>query len=541
MALRDTLSAIRKFFTLQPAYTSAPLESPTTEAKANPAGPLIVSSYGYSQPVRTPRRFDNLADAGFNQQPAIFRAITLISTACAGIPWVLYERKGSNRRGTEIDQHPLIDLMQKPNPNQGWGKFFEAYVAYLYIAGNSYIYANRAQNGKGAPVELWTLRPDRMRVVPDEKQFVRGFTYEVNGKHIDFDPTNCMHTKTFAPLDDWYGMSPLVVAARSVDILNAGGDWNLALVQNSGRVPGFFVSDERLADTQFSRMREQLLDRYTGTRNVGLPGLLEQGIKWEATGVTPLEMDWGGLTMHEQRNVALAIGVPSEMLADPEVKTYASYSEARAGFYTETVLPLMDILRDEMNRWLVPMFAPGLWLDYDTEEIEALAPLRASRWAQVNTANFLTIDEKREAVGYDPLPDGKGNVIVLLTSNATLDQVEHGQADGAMNGTGNKPVVGHVIDANPKPQGLPPPREASDADEGDPTPAPEGNQPGQSGVMDDSIGDAGIDVGEKAYDPLDDLLAGKVIRLKDYRPKAVAPMAPGSPSHRRIPTATNAS
>jgi hypothetical protein len=154
--------------------------------KANPAGPLIVSSYGLSQPVRTPRRFDTLAQEGYNSAPPIFHAINLIATACAGIPWVLYERKGPNRRGTEVDQHPLIDLMQKPNPNQGWGKLFEAYVSYLYISGNSYLWANRLNGGKGKPVELWTLRPDRMRVVPDEKQFVSGFQYEVNGRHIDF-------------------------------------------------------------------------------------------------------------------------------------------------------------------------------------------------------------------------------------------------------------------------------------------------------------------------------------------------------------------
>lgn len=511
MGIRDTL---RRLLTLQPSITVAPAP---TESKANPAGPLIVSSYGLQQPVRTPRRFDNLADAGYNQQPAIFRAINLIATGCAGIPWVLYERKGSNRRGTEIDQHPLIDLMQHPNPNQGWGKFFEAYVSYLYIAGNSYLWANRTQGGKGPPVELWTLRPDRMRVVPDEKQFVRGFTYEVNGKHIDFTTGETLHTKTFAPLDDWYGMSPLVVAARSVDILNNGGDWNLALLQNSGRVPGFFTVKERLGDVQFSRMREQLLDRYTGTRNVGLPGLLDGGdIGWMPAGMTPLDMDWGKLSTHEQRQVALAIGVPSEMLGDSDVKTFANYGDARASFYTETVLPLMDILRDELNRWLTPMYGANLWLDYDTEEIEALAPLRAARWAQVNTANFLMIDEKREAVGYDPLPDGKGQVIVLLTTNATLDQVEHGEADGAMNGTGNKPVVARTIGGG----GLPPQRDANTTDEGDPTPAPEGDGPGDSGVLDDSIGQAGIDGGmkrRKRRDPLDDILAGKVVQLHEYR------------------------
>lgn len=510
------------------------------ETKSNPAGPLIVSSYGYSQPVRTPRRFDNLASEGYNRQPPVFRGINLIATACAGIPWVMYERKGNNRRGVEVNDHPITQLMQKPNPNQGWGKFFESYVAFLFIAGNSYLWANRLQNGKGQPAELWTLRPDRMRVIPDEKQFVRGFTYEVNGRHIDFDDTSVLHTKTFSATDDWYGMSPLVVAAGSVDTRNAGADWNLALLQNSGRVPGFFVSKERMGDVQFSRMREQLIDRYTGTRNVGLPGLLEDGVTWVANGMTPMDMDWGGLDRNTMREICMVIGVPPEMMGDPEVKTYASYSEARAGFYTETILPFMDIARDELNRWLTPMYGAQFWLDYDTEEIEALAPLRAARWNQVNSATFLTVNEKREAVGYDAIPGG--DVIILLQTNATLNEVVAGQVGTGTGQGGNQPNQVRVIPSGAP--GLPPSRDANDTDEGDPSPSPEGDQPGQSGVLDDSIGDAGVDAGMKQrralimhqYDPLDDVLAGKVVRL---RPKASAPVVVrSSVSHRRTEVAT---
>jgi hypothetical protein len=326
-------------------------------------------------------------------------------------------------------------------------------------------------------------------------------------------------------------MSPLVVAARNIDIFNAGGDWNLALVQNSGRTPGFFVSDERLADTQFQRMREQLIERYTGSRNVGLPGLLEQGVKWVQNGMTPMDMDWSKLSLNQQRMFAITIGVPPEMLGDPEVKTYASYSEARASFYTETVLPLMDILRDEFNRWLVPMYDARLWLDYNTEDIEALAPMRAARWAQVNAATFLTVDEKREAVGYDALPNGLGKVIIVLNTNATLEAVVE-----AANALPVKPAESPEAVKPPGANvpGLPPGKDANDTDEGAPSPAPEGDNPGDSGVPDGGMGGA-VNGGDKSYDPLDDILAGKVVRI---RPKAAAPVVRRSISHRRDRNAT---
>lgn len=499
-----------------------------TSTKADPTGALIVSSYGLSQPVRTPRRFDKLADEGYSQNPPVFRAINIIATAVAGIPWQLFSRKGvkgalfSGRKGhtphgQQIDTHPLLDLMQRPNPTQGWGKFIEAYTSYLYIAGNSYLWANQPKRG-GAPVELWTMRPDRMRIIPDAKQFVSGYTYEVNGQRIDFDVASMLHTKTFAALDDWYGMSPLVVAARAIDIRNSGGDWNLAMVQNSGRVPGFFVTTEKLGDTQFERMREQLIERYTGSRNVGIPGLLEEGLGWVEAGKTPRDMDWLNLSREQGRDIAMTLGVPSELLGDSTNKTFSNYSEARASLYTETVLPLMDIIRDELNRWLTPMFGSGIYLDYDREDIEALQEQRGRLYQWVGKAQFLTINEQRDILGYPQRPEG--DVIVVNINSATLDEVSDGTA------------VHHVLPSVPlggqpaKPAASGMPNEGSDTDEGAPTPASnaaDAGSPGGTGVSDGGMASA-TDSAMKArsqpaqvYDPLDDLLAGKVIH---FDPKA---------------------
>lgn len=514
----------------QPASSRSRLGAwPAVESKADPVGALVVSSYGLSQPVRTPRRFDKLADEGYQQCPPVFRAINIIATAVAGIPWQLFSRKGIKgvvRRqrfwkghtphGEQIDDHPLLDLMQHPNSEQGWGKFVEAYVSYLYISGNSYVWANQPRSG-GAPVELWTMRPDRMRVIPDEKQFVSGYTYEVNGQRLDFPKPTMLHTKTFAALDDWYGMSPLVVAARAIDIRNSGGDWNLALVQNSGRVPGFFVSKERLGDTQFERMREQLLERYTGARNVGLPGLLEDGVTWVANGMPPTDMDWSNLNADQSRDIAMTIGVPAELLGDNRAKTFSNYQEARASLYTETVLPLMDVIRDEWNRWLVPMYGPGYYLDYDREDIEALQEERGRLYQYVGKATFLTINEQRDMLGYPPRPEG--DVIVVPLQSATLEEVSDGAAaPGAQPG---KPLVAPTQPGKPN--------EANTPDEGAPTPAPDaaGNpsasdKPGSTGVSDGGMASATDSAmksnGKRAqYDPLDDLLAGKVIR---FDPKA---------------------
>jgi phage portal protein BeeE len=58
-----------------------------------------------------------------------------------------------------------------------------------------------------------------------------------------------------------------------------------------------------------------------------------------------------------------------------------------------------------MSAWLGPAFGEGLRLWYDADQIEGLSAERDALWARIGTAGFLTDDEKREAVGYQPAND----------------------------------------------------------------------------------------------------------------------------------------
>jgi phage portal protein BeeE len=60
----------------------------------------------------------------------------------------------------------------------------------------------------------------------------------------------------------------------------------------------------------------------------------------------------------------------------------------------------------ELNLWLAPFFGKSLRLAYDHDNIAALQPKREAAWAKVSTADFLTINEKRHAVGYSPIAGG---------------------------------------------------------------------------------------------------------------------------------------
>jgi hypothetical protein len=74
------------------------------------------------------------------------------------------------------------------------------------------------------------------------------------------------------------------------------------------------------------------------------------------------------------------------------------------------VLPLVNRTAKAFSAWLSPAFGERLELRPDLDQVEALSIEREALWARLNQVTFLTINEKRAAVGYGPLErDGPGD------------------------------------------------------------------------------------------------------------------------------------
>ena len=71
-----------------------------------------------------------------------------------------------------------------------------------------------------------------------------------------------------------------------------------------------------------------------------------------------------------------------------------------------TVLPLAARVGHALAQWLAPQFGDGIRIVIDTDRIDALSADRAALWERVSSAAFLTLNEKREAVGYAPIEGG---------------------------------------------------------------------------------------------------------------------------------------
>jgi HK97 family phage portal protein len=261
------------------------------ETKASRTARLIAFESG-GRARWTPRDYAALSREGYGKNAIVFRAVRLLAESIGGLAFLLYEGDA------ERSEHPLLDLLARPNPRQDGAGFLEAVTAHLLLAGNAYLEAVTLDANVR---ELYALRPDRMRLVPGPDGWPEAYEYTIGARSVRFEQSGqnvppILHLSLFNPLDDHYGLAPLEAAAIAVDTHNAAAKWNKALLDNAARPSGALVyggpDGQVLSDPQFERLKVELSDHYAGASNAGRPLVLEGGLDWKPMSLTPKDMDF---------------------------------------------------------------------------------------------------------------------------------------------------------------------------------------------------------------------------------------------------------
>jgi len=381
------------------------------ERKESAAAKLMVINPG--QAVWSPRNYESFAKEAYGKNVVAYQAINRIADAIASVHLGVY------RGETELVDHPLITLLERPNPLQSYSDYVRAKVSFLMIAGNGY--EERFMVGREVK-ELYQLRPDRMKIVPSSNGIPSAYEYTLGQNKVrwEMDPRtlecDVRHLKLFNPLNDWYGMSPIEAGSYAIDQNNEAMNWMQALLQNSARPSGALTVKDSgtLSDENFNRLKAQIEEQYSGSSNAGRPMLLEGGLDWQQMGLSPTDMGIIEAKFSSARDVALAFGVPPQLLGIPGDNTYSNYAEARLAFWEDTALPLLQMIVNDWNNWLGSIY--GVEIKPDIDSIPAIAEKRLSMWQMADQSQDLTINERRALKGYGPIEGGD----VLFVSSAEI-------------------------------------------------------------------------------------------------------------------------
>lgn len=342
----------------------------------------------------------------YRENVIVYRCVNLIAQSAGHVPWKVIKSKS----GEIILDHPLHNLLKRPNPEKAGADFFSELISSILLFGNSYILSTLDSK----PKEIYLLPALATELVLDQNRLVAYKYKSVSGdKFYRIDPINkisrVLHLKNYHPLNQHYGLSCLDAASLPIDLHQQSSYWNHSLLQNGARPSGALIvkdSNGYLSDEQFERLQAQLSEKFTGNNNAGKPLLLEGGLGWQEMSINPKDMDFIESKNSAAREIALAFGVPPQLLGINGDNTYSNMQEARLALWEETLIPLLDKIADSMSNWFSYLFKEEITIDFDSDSISALTEKRENLWAKIANANFMTLNEKRAFVGLPKITGG---------------------------------------------------------------------------------------------------------------------------------------
>ncbi len=372
----------------------------------------------HQRPQAMPANFDGYAREGYAGNEAVFACIEQRATSVAE------PRMKARIRGawtTEAPKGSILELLTHPNPFMDGFEFFATVIMHRDLAGNAF--ALKVRSGAGKVVELWMLRPDQVKVVPDRARYIARYEIDLGMGEIVRVPVNdIIHWKTRNPLNPFYGQPPLMAASGRVDIDNYMRGFVSAYFENAGIPGGVLSVDGQLSDEARKEIKARFRNGYAGPR--GWHELLVLD-KSKAT-FTPMTTNLGssGLVVPELeritvRRVCAVFGVPPALIGLDDANTsYASMEVIRRSFWDDTLSPLYKELAAPLNdapKRYADQVQTGLTSDFpgvdevafDLTDVRALREdedkLAARERADLGVGG-LTLEEFRERRGYGAVP-----------------------------------------------------------------------------------------------------------------------------------------
>jgi HK97 family phage portal protein len=335
--------------------------------------------------------------------PIAFWCVRKISWAAATVPWFV-EGPGGNPDST----HYVNALLKQPNAKQSAWEFFQLIASSLATTGNAYVSKISSALDENKTAALIFLRPDRVTpIYGSNSAVIIEYQYNGPGGVQTFRPDDICHIRHAWLSHDVEGLAVIKPAWEPASLY--AGLMKLArkILENAGGIPGLLVfsSEKGMSDKQRDNMQEHINRfRVDGDKfgQILLSDIPDKGdVKFIGLAGDMEKLQPDKTRTKAATDIMLLYGVPPILASVGEGSTFNNMSEAQRSFWLDTVVPgYVQPIADALSMFLGVKIAP------DLSEVPALSAFRADLVGALAQANWLSLDEKRNAMGFKPVMFG---------------------------------------------------------------------------------------------------------------------------------------
>lgn len=320
-------------------------------------------------------------------------------------------------------EHPLVQLMKRPNPKQSGAMFRYEIIQQIRLTGSAFIWnvPNRlgrvceryvlptqvctaVQPSPLLPQGGWRIDPSMLRYPMMD---IDGFTEQTGwmraiGGTLPAEQVQII--KLPHPLYKDDGQSPISAGALWADTADQIDQARFHHLKNAGQ-PSLLVTappDTQPSPDELIAAREILEKQLCGAKNSGRLAMATGGTTITELGTTPKDMSYDtGFEQSKSANLAIH-QTPPVAAGIQEAGAYAAYLASMRQFTATSVQPLLDLVSEEDSHVIAPQFGPGLVIEIEAKSFDD--PEQIERELATDIAGrAITKNELRAVRGRPPL------------------------------------------------------------------------------------------------------------------------------------------
>lgn len=329
--------------------------------------------------------------------------------------------KGRGKDAEPLDDHPLLDLLDRPSSRVSGVLFRRQLIVDLTLTGDAFVLVV----GSPQPQALLRLHPERVRVIPSPDGQPLEYEYTGTGKTARYGFEQVLHIR----MPSWSDTTTGLYGSGAIQALNNDLNTDLAASKlasesaKTGLPTGILSPSEegdRWSKMQITQLREgfqKQLNSKSGTVILGA------GVEYQQLSQTLRDMEYKETRLMAREAVLAAMGVPPSRVGLPNANYATAMAQSR--LYWEGLSGKAALIDSELTR-LARLFpdSEGVRIYHDFSEVDALQESRTERVNRVQSWWLMGVDLAEAAAleGFDSLQASEVDAeIEAVDENEAID------------------------------------------------------------------------------------------------------------------------
>lgn len=329
----------------------------------------------------------------------------------------------------ELEEHPLLALLKRPNGYQTSKQFFNALFSYDLLLKDVGIWGEEDPIKPGKIARLHVIAPYDYDIITDG--FRKIVKYKIKSINQEVDPQFFLSFRSFNPTYNnqnsvQRGLSPLVAGSRVLQKANAGEEVAIENFETRGAV-GFVYKDdinvEDLDSNEVQNLEDRMYDKIYNSSSKGRVQWSNAKVGFTKLSTTNIDLDLRAMSKLSTEQLCRLWHYPYVLL-NADNLTESNLAQFIRRMIINCVVPMQSRVCEGLLEWLAPSMGmnPSQYvLRFDVDAYPEMKQnfLDAASILE-KLDGVLTQDEKRVFMDFEPTNDPVMQQVYIRSNQVTI-------------------------------------------------------------------------------------------------------------------------